>query len=286
VKKSILAIMIFCLVLSSCSKNGGSGEYLDIFKAVDADNLAAVERIIDRFPALVNCTDDDELPILHYSIKQGKVAIAEFLVRKGAKVNTGDKKYKYTPLHFAAEKNHKALVELLISKKADLNAGTVFNKTPLHLACFNGNLGVVIVLVENGAKVDQENDQGDMPLHDAAHAGETLIIRYLVEHAGANLHARNVNNITALHLAVFGDHLETAQYLHSLGLDVNDADGTQGITPLHIAAERGYEEMCRYLISKGAKVNVKDSTGRTPIELAEKYNHKKTAELLRKFAGK
>ncbi len=58
------------------------------------------------------------------------------------------------------------------------------------------------------------------------------------------------------------------------------------MTPLHGVAFTGQNEIAELLITKGADVNAKDDDGETPVDWAIKFNHPKTADLLRKHGGK
>ncbi|MCE5341198.1 MAG: ankyrin repeat domain-containing protein [Planctomycetaceae bacterium] len=87
------------------------------------------------------------------------------------------------------------------------------------------------------------------------------------------------NGKLPLHLAVMGNHQDTAEMLISKGADVNAKD-SDGNTPLHLAASNGSPPMCEFLIGKGANLNAKNMKGRTPLDLASANGHRQTAELL------
>ena len=57
-------------------------------------------------------------------------------------------------------------------------------------------------------------------------------------------------------------------------------------TPLHNAAWGGHKEITELFIANGADVNAKSETYGTPLDVAIKYNHTETADLLRKHGGK
>jgi len=72
---------------------------------------------------------------------------------------------------------------------------------------------------------------------------------------------------TPLHLAVFADQAEIAEFLIAKGatLGARAAD-EHGGTPLHWAAALGRVEMARRLIDAGADVNAEDNHGYTPLD--------------------
>lgn len=128
------------------------------------------------------------------------------------------------------------------------------------------------------------NDKNEIPdmkplLHTAV--GRVLpnmeVVRVLVEELGVDIHERNRDGETALHV-VAGETMwwQTAlamPYLIAAGADLN-ARATDGATPLHAAIQsytKGDEFATRRiekLIEAGADVNAKDNSGRTCLSRA------------------
>lgn len=75
---------------------------------------------------------------------------------------------------------------------------------------------------------------------------------------GANINARTGNGETPLHLA---QSKEIAEFLISIGADIEAKDDEFGMTPLFNAPKEVYE----LLISKSSNVNVRSSKGLTPL---------------------
>ncbi|KAJ1487067.1 ankyrin repeat protein, partial [Baffinella frigidus] len=75
--------------------------------------------------------------------------------------------------------------------------------TPLHLACVHGRWEMVEMLIECGADVFAEDRGGRTPGDIAAaypHLESYAVVKLLVYY-GADIHALNNNNETALHIA-------------------------------------------------------------------------------------
>ena len=51
-------------------------------------------------------------------------------------------------------------------------------------------------------------------------------------------------------------------------------------TPLHTAAYKGNTEIVRYLLNKGANANALNTSGYTPLMLAQRSGHKEIMDLL------
>ena len=88
-----------------------------------------------------------------------------------------------------------------------------------------------------------------------------------------------------IHVAAAAGDLAAIRAELDKGVDVNAKDN-EGRTPLHDAASKGRKEVSELLIAKDADVNAIANDGSTSLDLAVKYKHPKTADLLRKHGGK
>ena len=127
------------------------------------------------------------------------------------------------------------------------------------------------------------------------------MMELLLEH-GADLHARTVEETTALMLAagvaIFnegddaGTEVETLRAVKLLvgrGAAVNEVDAN-GETAMHGAAYRGHNSVVQYLAAAGARLDVKNRIGWTPLIIADGVLyaeflkvHRDTAALLRQL---
>src|SRR5262249_18631293 len=87
------------------------------------------------------------------------------------------------------------------------------NQRPLHVAVESGQKKMVALLIEMGADVNgKEQLQKDSPLHIAATKGFTDIAEILIL-KGSSIDEKNFAGLSALHLAAFFSHKETAELL-------------------------------------------------------------------------
>lgn len=92
-------------------------------------------QINDHCPFLQR--DDHGFSPLHWACREGRSAVVEMLIMRGARINVmnrGDD----TPLHLAASHGHRDIVQKLLQYKADINAVNEHGNVPLHYACFWG----------------------------------------------------------------------------------------------------------------------------------------------------
>ncbi|HYW51073.1 MAG TPA: ankyrin repeat domain-containing protein, partial [Gemmatimonadaceae bacterium] len=133
--------------------------------------------------ANVNTAQGDGMTGLHWAAERGDLALAELLMRSGAKPDATSRIGSYTPLHIAAKNGHGAIVKALLRAGGDVTKLTDGGATALHLAAAAGDGDAVTALVQ--AKADpnaREGAWGQTPLMFAAAANRggaiTALLRY------------------------------------------------------------------------------------------------------------
>tara|TARA_R110000868_G_scaffold411785_1_gene710567 strand:+ start:47731 stop:48306 length:576 start_codon:yes stop_codon:yes gene_type:complete len=116
-------------------------------------------------------------------------------------------------------------------------------------------------------------------LLDAARIGRTDMVAPLLA-AGADVDGRDRHGYTALILAAYHGHLETAVELLDRGAAVDAVDDKRGNTALMGIAFKGYDEIAEELIDAGADVNLRNNAGQTALMMASLVGHARIASLL------
>jgi ankyrin len=255
--------------------------------AMTALHYAAREGSLEMARILVDAGADLERPSangtrpLVTAIINNHIALAMYLLEKGADPNAADDFYKRTPLFAAVEmrnpdftrdtpapprdnRDPMDLIQALLARGANPNAQV--NTTP-----FRGFYQV---------SANWVNFDGQTAFIRAALSGDVTLMRLLLEH-GADPDIKTYEGTSAL-MAAAGlnwvvaqtfsrsddEYLEAARLCLDKGADVN-AVNKQGLTAMHGAANRGFDRMVQLLADHGAKLDVKDSQGRTPMTYAE-----------------
>jgi ankyrin repeat protein len=134
-----------------------------------------------------------------------------------------------------------------------------------------GSLDIVQHLVTNHADVNLKDKRGETALHSAVYSNHLDIVQYLVtNHADVNL--QDNNGHTALLRAAANNHLDIVQHLVTNHADVNLQD-KRGETALHWAASNNHLDIVQHLVTNHADVNLQDKNGHTALLRAASNNH-------------
>ncbi|XP_019851548.1 PREDICTED: palmitoyltransferase AKR1-like isoform X2 [Amphimedon queenslandica] len=175
------------------------------------------------------------------------------------------------PIQVAANRGYSPLIQLLAKHGADIEVTTKDGKTPVMLACQSGSLYAVHAFNQCGSNMISRDSYGRTLMHYAATVGAVHTMHYL--HVNCNLayDAKDNDDYTPLHLAVWNSHMQCVTYLLKNGRcgDVNAAN-VYGTTPLAVAAKNGSRSIARHLIlsSKKNLLLSKDGNGMTPVQHA------------------
>lgn len=199
------------------------------------------------------------------------------LIKHGAKLCRRNKLGHY-PIHAAAFAGAKKAMEVILKEGEEFGHTCVSHinyldkshSSPLHLAVRGGNIETIRLCIASGAKVDQQQNDKSTPLHLACTQGAIEVVKLMLSSVDQVEDIINLTDgafQTPLHRATIFDHTELAEYLISLGADLNGID-CKGTSPLLLATSCGAWKTVALLLSKGANVNVKDKCGCNFLHLA------------------
>ncbi|XP_057592299.1 transient receptor potential cation channel subfamily A member 1 [Hippopotamus amphibius kiboko] len=200
----------------------------------------------------------------------------QLLLNKGAKPCKANK-WGCFPIHQAAFSGAKKCMEIILkfgeehgySRLSHINFLNKGKASPLHMAVQSGDLEMIKMCLDNGAQLNLMEKGKCTALHFAATQGATEIVKLMISsYAGSSDIVNEVdgNHETLLHRASLFDHHDLADYLISVGADIDITD-SEGRSPLILATASASWNTVNLLLSKGARVDIKDNLGRNFLHL-------------------
>jgi ankyrin repeat protein len=184
-----------------------------------------------------------------------------------------------TALHHAASTGNSLLVQLLFQGGADVSANNR-KRTALHSAAKSGKESTEIVqlLLEHGEDLHAPDIERITALHEAISEGNRRISRMLLDR-GASLEWRDYRGLTALDVAAERGDVDTVQLLLDRGASLEAVD-SRGSTALHVAARRGDLDIVQLILDRGASLEWRDYGGSTALHFAVRRGNVNTVQLL------
>jgi ankyrin repeat protein len=166
----------------------------------------------------------------------GVTDVAKALIAHGADVNTRDATYGQTALMVAAREGFGEIVQLLLEQGAEVNVQTNIGETPKFVAPNSvPGFGFGVGILRGGVPADRGRREpipgGMSPLHYAARHNHVEIAQQLLD-AGADLNAREANDIWPLLMAISNDNVEMAEFLLQQPDVVINAQDWYGRSPI------------------------------------------------------
>ena len=194
-----------------------------------------------------------------------------------------DEYSKSTPLIKAIEYKQTDIINYLLENNADVNLALGYS-TPLTAAMYDEEL--VRKLIDLGSDVNLPAElTGFTPLMASAGCHNIAITELLIE-KGADIEARNDDDINALVYASTYNNEEMVKFLLEKGADANTVCEIENehtdisSTPLMNAAYRGNTNIINMLLENGADINYTTDYGMTALMYAASFNQFEAAKIL------
>jgi ankyrin repeat protein len=158
---------------------------LNVFEAAAVGDLQRLAELVEADPKAANSFAPDGFQPLGLAAFFGHLPVVEYLLIKGAEVNSASKnEQQVMPLHSAVASQNVPIASALLDQGADANARQNGEFTPLHGAAQNGQLEMVELLLEYGADTEARAANGKTPLDMALEAGHPEAAE-MIRRAGA-----------------------------------------------------------------------------------------------------
>ncbi|XP_057338533.1 putative ankyrin repeat protein RF_0381 [Microplitis mediator] len=214
--------------------------------------------------------------VLHFAIYGCNAKVVKLLIKNGARVN--GTRNKLSPLCCAIKNcNNDQIVKVLLKNGANVNAITKNKLTALHCAVTHKKTTLVKLLLNHGADISVKDKEGRNILNFAYDCYTSLKIWKVLVNHGADVNALDESTAekkqSLLHKAVKHSRVDLIDFLIYNGADL-DAVNSTGVTPIFYSVRKNLHAQISavmLLLDAGADVNVKDLKGRTPLDVARKY---------------
>ena len=186
-----------------------AGAYEDYFQAVQLNNAAGVQALLQRGfdPNTVEPERGDSGLIL--ALREKAMRVFDVLlntpgINLEVRARNGD-----TALMLAAFKVNRPAVEALLAKGAEVNQP---GWAALHYAAASGDNDIVQLLLDHFAYIDAESPNKTTPIMMAARSGHILTVKLLLDE-GADATLKNDAGMTAIDFANKFNHKDIAEGL-------------------------------------------------------------------------
>ncbi|XP_036396810.1 protein phosphatase 1 regulatory subunit 27b [Megalops cyprinoides] len=108
----------------------------------------------------------------------------------------------------------------------------------------------------------------DIVFQDHVREGDLEQIGRFIRARKVHLNTIYPSGMAAIHEAVLSGNLECVKLLVKYGADIHQRD-EEGWTPLHMACSDSFPHIARYLLSLGANVDAENECGEKPADLID-----------------
>jgi len=187
----LATVCLAVLVITSSAIAAAATADLRLIQAVKNRDVESVRALLKGRPARidVNAAQGDGATALHWAAHRDDLAIADLLIRAGARANVAND-LGITPLHLACTNRSAAMVERLLAAGADARATLLNGETALMTCARAGDARAVEALLAHGADVNaKEHEHRQTALMWAAAQRHPDVVGLLIN-ARADVRAR------------------------------------------------------------------------------------------------
>ena len=211
--------------------------------------IATAQQVVSGFSRTGVATAAIDLRLLQ-AVKSGDIESVRGLLKQHVDVNApqGD---GATALHWASHRDDLAIADLLIRSGARPNAVDDVGTTPLHLACTNRSASMVERLLRAGASANAALLNGETVVMTCARTGDAAAVKALLAH-GADANAmEHEHHQTALMWAVAQSHAGVVRLLLEARADVRARSLVYPQTVVGEQTQRAGREELNYTVLRG-----------------------------------
>ena len=255
-----------------------------LHKAVSARKVELVKLLLAK-GSDVNAVNEFKMAPLNSALStfESTPELMELLIEAGASLELRNN-VRQTPLDYAVGKNNLALARYLLKKGAPVDARkTPDDMTPFMRTVYSSNVEMAQLLLDQGADLDARWLDDGEALCIAARYSSHETLQFLLD-KGMDPNQQNSKGWTPLSNVLFRDdgRLEATRQMVAAGADINASSRN----PLLILALRDQDvEWVRGLLEMGANPKVRSLVGESALDIARKTGNAELIELMQNAGG-
>jgi|GEM_PF-6820253 len=251
-----------------------AGGVTALHQAIYAKQFTIAHELIKRGAPLKDTVESGLLPI-HLAATAGDLKSIQLMLDRNPELVNAKDDYQQTPLLWAASRGHSAIVEFLLKKGADIDTVTVVNpKDFASYAEHNGKSALHWALTFDRKVLNEFSDERAIKQKHFATA--RLLIR---SEAKLDLPA-GLDDSLPIHRAAMEGDVDSIQLMLKTKPDLIDAIDCCGRTPLFRATIAGRKDVVASLLQANANPNIESTEGETSLDVAIKYQDEDIIKLL------
>ncbi|KAK6180744.1 hypothetical protein SNE40_008739 [Patella caerulea] len=221
--------------------------------------------------------------MLHQACAFGTLEIVQFLLTQGLDVHSSGLNGR-TPILQCCQSQIEPVpkIKLILDKGGNIEDIDKDNNNMLRQACTFGSLKTVQFLVTQGLDVHSRGFNGRTPILQCCDSQTEPVPKIkLILDKGGNIHDRDTDKNSILHLACTFGSLETVQFLLTQGLDVHSS-GLNGRTPILQCCESQTEPVpkIKLILDKGGNIEDIDKDNDNVLHHACRFGCLDTVQFL------
>ena len=236
-------------------------------------------------------TMDDLNSLLQFSILHGNAKISEFLIRKGADLNT---KTEYggmtTFLYASRDCNNLATLKILVKYGADINVVSKYNTNAIQFASMkNPNPDILRYLIQLGFRTDVRDDGKSLLMLAARTNSNPAVLKTLIEY-GCNIFEYNRDWDCLFYALQSGQNIEVVKFIlgqaysqrffRFRSLDINHSDHRRRTALMYALEYCQDDSVASMILKKGADPRLADQNGWTSLHFAMIYKGNEIISLI------
>ncbi|CAD8104874.1 unnamed protein product [Paramecium sonneborni] len=236
----------------------GAEQYL--IKVIQNNDLSEIQNLLDEAENINIYTiiDHKKYTLLHLAAYNNNLDTVKLLINH-------------------VKKQHKHKCTSILTEWVNLQTEDGF--VAFHFAAYRGNIEMIQEFEKCGANLYIRNAQGMNGLHLAAQGDQPKSVVYFKK-IGFDFGLKDSKGGTALHWASYYGCELAVNYLLSFTDQLLDIKDVEGLTALHLATMSGNSRIVKKLLLQGADRNIKNNEGQTAADIAQSNSFKAIFKML------